>query len=707
MRVGHRGWAVVVCAVLLVLSPVAPALGAAAAVGATTGESDVEAAEPSVRRATLAAVGDAPTAQLADEDTIRQTQRYSLTPETPGEVAVTLRYEIPDRVVSLETTMPDNATVTDADGFARANDTTYEWDGTSGTATIDLTLPTNRSIDGRFDHGNGSYVTVDAGEWALISRAQTPTRWRYTGSPPVRFSQDLTTVGPGAAGDQLVYLGNVTTYERDASGQRLRLVVPERTELAESPDAVLDSLSAAGESLRIGDRDDAVFVVAAPTGDVDWAVKGLETGGSDMWVRGDARLDDPRNVWLHEYVHTRQSFRTTAETRWLTEATAVYYAALLTLEQDRIDFETFRSYLAEGSQQAYDDVVLAEPATWRRNANYVKGPLVAGRIDEATRRETDREATFQGTLRVLNGQRGPVTQSEFLTAVERTAGDDVRASAGEYTTTSEAVTMWNETTHARVFGQLPARISYALPTDGSPGSYRVAGPYRRTDVAGTPPLRLATGETLTVEAVVTNAGGTAGSYNATLDINGTVVATKQGRVGPGNRTVVPLSHTFATPGVYNVSVDGDHALVVVERPARARVTDVSVSSDSVVQGGGVVVTATVVNDADVPAEGTVVFTRDYQAVATREVTLPPRTTATVSSGVAVPEPGTVLVSAGGVEPVLVSVTPANDTTTVTATRTTATGTETGTTAADGAGFTAAAAVVALLFATLLARRDRR
>ncbi|MFC6975387.1 hypothetical protein ACFQL1_13185 [Halomicroarcula sp. GCM10025709] len=45
--------------------------------------------------------------------------------------------------------------------------------------------------------------------------------------------------------------------------------------------------------------------------------------------------------------------------------------------------------------------------------------------------------------------------------------------------------MWNESHHAAVFGQLPARIGYALPAMDNRSAYRVDGPYRVGPVGGT------------------------------------------------------------------------------------------------------------------------------------------------------------------------------------------------------------------------------
>ncbi|MEF8827820.1 MAG: peptidase, partial [Haloarcula sp.] len=84
------------------------AAGAAAGTAASM-ESEAAAGTAASREAGAATSG---ATQTDDSDVIRQTQTYARVPEEPGEVAVTLTYEIPDRVVDLETHVPAAATVT-------------------------------------------------------------------------------------------------------------------------------------------------------------------------------------------------------------------------------------------------------------------------------------------------------------------------------------------------------------------------------------------------------------------------------------------------------------------------------------------------------------------------------------------------------------------------------------------------------------------
>jgi len=625
------------------------------------------------------------------DDTIVRTARYALTPDRPGSVRVTLSYDVPDRVRSLRAFLVDEGTVTDTDGFDRVNDTTYDWDESTSNPSITLTFNPNETTSKTGpEAADGRYVFADAGEWALFRQFRTSTAYSYIGSEP-DVDRRSRTAGPGATGDRIVYLGAVTTTERSQNGQTFRLVVPERAELSESPEAILDSLTNASRSLRIGDRDPHVVAFVAPTGQVEWGVRGLATGDAEFWVRDFERLDEPANVWLHEYVHTRQAFETTGETRWLTEATAQYYAALLTLEQERIGFEAFRDELALGERSVYDGVVLADQSTWARNANYVKGALAAGRIDLQLRRATDQSGSLEGVIRELNGRAAPLTQTAFLDAVETTGGADSRSTAAEVTETGEPLSMWSQRTQSRLFGVLPAQVDYALP--GTTDGYRASGPYRNGTVSATP-VRLATGEELTGDAAVSNTGGEADEYNATLTVDGRVVSSSAGEIAPESERTVPLSYTFERAGEYTLGVGGETATVVVEPPAEPTVSSVGVDSERVRAGERVVVTATVRNDAAVPANGTVAFTRDGETVTERVVTLAPGASTELSADIELPAAGTVRLGAGDAEPVAVTVTEPTETAATNAEETSG---------GSGPGFTASLAVLAVL-AALLARR---
>lgn len=216
-----------------------------------------------------------------------------------------------------------------------------------------------------------------------------------------------------------------------------------------------------------------MFFIDAPTGP-DWGPLGIEYDGSDAWVRADARLDRVTNVWLHEYVHTRQQYDLTEATRWSEEGTADYYAALLTFEQGRITFSAFRDQRRRGSSGPAARSVLTNPDAWERNANYRKGALVWGVIDYHIRTAGDR--SVDNVLVQLNSHDGPVTATVLLEAVATAGNGNTRAVARRYTETREAPKLWSREDHSNVFSGPDSRALLAAVT------YRVSGLYRATAV---------------------------------------------------------------------------------------------------------------------------------------------------------------------------------------------------------------------------------
>lgn len=717
--------ALALLAILALSGSVSPAISVAPAAG--DGETvAVPGAIPSDERPILSPAddsGDGPdrppvrTAEsVADEampqgeNTISLTQQFQRLPEEPGTVQVTLVYTVPDRVVTLETDIPTEAILSRSNGFERRNDTRFRWTGTSQRASLTYELSVNETVD-RTDplSQSGRYVSVDTNDWSLFERPTTATNWEARGRTPIAVDRRRSTAGPGSAGQWLVFLGEYERHERTAHGQQFELIVPTAADMQEQPAAVLDAMANSSDGLRVGDRDDRVFLVAAPTGTVKWGVRGVQTGDTDIWVRDDERLDQVDSAWIHEYVHSRQSFALTGRTLWFEEASASYYAALLSLEQDAIDFDAFDERMRAGTGPVNDAVVLSNRSTWQEHPDYTKGALVAGQLDRRLRVESDRERTLQDVFRELNGQRRPITQLDFLETLAAAGGTGVLDVGQTYTETPANVTTWNRTTHAAVFGQLPARVGYELPPVGEAGAYRIGGEYRSATVGAGEPIVLVTGERLTVDTIVNNAGGTAGQYNLSLRVNRTAVNETSGRIGASQSTRVALSHRFPTPGNYVVGIDGESINVTVKRPASARVVSLVVDNAQAQQGDSVTLTATVRNDATLPGKVTVVFTRDFEGVGRVRMSVPANGTASVTRQVGLPRSGTVSLGAGSAQSVEISVesvpaqtrsggtaTPA---TTATASPTPAgspaAGSGTATTAADGAGFGVVAVLLAL------------
>jgi hypothetical protein len=580
-------------------------------------------------------------------------QRFALTPDDPGRVRVTHVFRVPASVTSVETRAPPDVTAVETTGFTAADSGGYKLDSEATRATLSYTQAVNETVDKVGPEGyGGQFLFVDAGEWALFRRAQVQVTWSWRGGEPVGLERETATTGPGYTGDNLVYLGETTVTSRTAHGQTFRLVVPERASLAESSDAVLDALSDAADRLRVGDRDEEVNVFAAPTTAVRWGVRGLQFGDTDMWVRDAERLAVADNTWLHEYVHARQGYETAPSGRWLDEATASYYAALLAYETDRAPYEGFREYLWRGTIPPQSAAVMTDPATWANAANYWKGALVTGAIDRAIRLETDGKRSFGTVLSRLNEQTEPVDGETVLSLVESVSGPAAGDVAARYATTRAVPSVWTQTDHATAFGETPAKFTYRFgrSADGAggahPGPFAVSGPYRNGTVTGSP-LVLYTGETLTGAATVTNAGGASASYEQQFTVGERVRETVSGQLGPGATATHGFSHAFRSTGERTVTFGSDRVAVRVYEPATADIANASVDPQSLDAPGTVAVSATVVNEHGAPARRQVNVTRDGERVATRDIALGPREERTVTVVVDLAENGDRRIGVGG------------------------------------------------------------
>jgi len=573
----------------------------------------------------------------ASDANIDLTQRLRLVPDEPGVYGVTHRYRLPDQLKGLEVTLPAESTVVSASGFDRKEGRTYEWDGTTERPTIDYRMAANRTVDQTGPIGGPGRLTfVDVGEWALVTRPGVSHSWSWRGTGDIGLDRSMA-AEEGATGRTIAFLGAHEEYTHTAHGQTFRLIVPEAADLEESPEELFAAFSDASDRLRVGDRDETVFVVAAPTPDgIQWGVRGLHTGGADVWVRDFERLDEANNVWLHEYVHTRQGYVAADDARWFTEASAVYYAALLALDAERIDYETFQARLAYGEGD-YDGSVMTEPDTWRRNANYYVGALVAGELDRRVRLTSDGDASLQDVFRRMNAKDGQVAAADVRASLRAAGDEDVAQLGARYTTTTERPETWNATQHREAFGEgsVPAQVTYALATDLD--AVRVSGTYRNRSIDADA-LTLVPGERLAFDVVATNVGG-GGDYEATLRVDDDPVAARSGRLDPEESVTLTFAHTFERTGFHTISV-GDVALrIEVREPAVARASDLSANRTEVPAGEWLRLSAVVRNDADYPGKANVSFTRDGDPFETRTVRLDAGESTTVETDVRLDEPG--------------------------------------------------------------------
>lgn len=590
-------------------------------------------------------------------------QEFRLTPERPGHVAVTHNFTLADRIANLKTTVPRRGVVADTVGFTATNETIYQWDGHTDTPSITYRLPVNETGTRSHAATNGSLLFADVGDWALFRRPSVTTRWQAFGRDPVTYDRQTVTNGPGAAGDSLVYLGAVTLYPRTTANQTFRLAVPAAAGMRESPDDVLDAMERASTDLDVGDRDSSVFAVVAPTDGVPWAVRGLSISDAAFWVGADERLASTDNIWIHEYVHTRQAYDPTTTMRWTKEGFASYYAAHQALQYESVTFEEFATAMntsTNGTAKSTNSTVtatLADPSTWDNRTAYRRGALVAGQFDRRIRLESGNGTTLDAVVAELNADTDTVNASEFFDAVASASNQSVRQAMRQAVYTNRSVPMWNRSQHVAAFGSLPARFVYGLPRGTDSGEYRVRGPYRNASLAGNDSFSLVTGESFVVRSRVRNVGNALGYFDVGLAVNGTIVDSADGQVPAGSVREVPLSHTFTSPGVYEIAVGNDTATVTVDRPATASIVGFRITRGSIEQYQSATVNVSVRNDSPIPARRVVRIGRNNETVANRSVRLAPETSRSIDVQVAFPEAGNAEVLVDGVGSIQVAVEP--------------------------------------------------
>lgn len=336
-----------------------------------------------------------------------------------GVVEVTAVVDPPERVTSLSVAPPANATVVSSQGFD-SEGRRWRWNGTDGPVRLTYLAPVG--LETTF-----GTRTADTASWTLVARPEVAldARWRWRGGPDPGWDERLAVArGSGVAGPTVAYLGPHETVTRDHAGGRVRLVLPATADLAADPAHVLDSVARAQRRSAVGTGPDRVTLFVAPR---DLAPGGYTPvdGEPNAIVNAREPVATPRNVWVHEYRHTRQSFRTTRAMAWLDEGSAEYATAVATYRAGAIDRERFRDRVTTTDYRQAD---LTTPATWPDPAvEYEKGARVVAAIDARIRRATSGQRSFEHVLVRLQRRDDPVTVAAFAETVSAVAGTDLRA----------------------------------------------------------------------------------------------------------------------------------------------------------------------------------------------------------------------------------------------------------------------------------------
>lgn len=380
-------------------------------------------------------------------------QRYELTiPSTAG-------------LDSLALFVGSGAEVVATEGVDRESigaQTRFNWSGDE--TRIRVVIETTRS--GASDQSRSAeYFSGDG--WQLGSVPFVRVQWRATGETERHYERPLgDAVGAladdstGIYGDRYALVGDSTEQTASASGQQIRLVSPAGTEMEADRRDILSALAAASSQLAVGDRDDEVLLMALP----EPARRGGESFPSrdEGWVSAAEPLDSPNSVWLHEYVHTRQSFQLAENMQWFREASAEYYGARLAFEQDRIS----RTEMHDHIDGTPSEATLTDQSTWENpHVPYQKGARVLALLDQNIRDSTAGKRSLQDVFRRMNSHEGTITYTEFRRIVEQVAGHSMDGWLDRYVAGGESVASLYPKPHAEagLFGMLDS----TLQTGGS------------------------------------------------------------------------------------------------------------------------------------------------------------------------------------------------------------------------------------------------
>lgn len=317
------------------------------------------------------------------------------------------------------------------------------WDGTTRRPSV--TYVVDRSA---VDHSGftdewaylavgvrSSYYSSDSERW------HTSVSARWNGG---RFAVRTETVQRGYGGMAYAFVGEHEVYSRNVTGSTVNIVVPEEVSLEEAPGELLAMLDRTSAQLEVGARPRRIDIFVHPELEVPPGFTSVADITISPWA--DTELSSATragggNIWIHEYVHTRGHTVSDPSERmaWFGEASASYYAALLSLWQGRGSYTDFRQAVSDPQLESFDynnRTTLADPDTWQGQGHYVKGARVLAALDAEIRTASDGERSLQDVFRAVNTHDGEVSLADFKRFVAEAAGEDLEGWVERYVTTT-------------------------------------------------------------------------------------------------------------------------------------------------------------------------------------------------------------------------------------------------------------------------------
>lgn len=234
---------------------------------------------------------------------------------------------------------------------------------------------------------NRSHVSLDTHEFSIIYTLASPMEgisytygknWIFAPTPD--FGGAKVALEPrdnGFIGQNILYMGEYSIQSDRAGCQNISIIKPAHANF--DAEKRLKVLTYSAHALEVGQAYTSVYVFAS-TKEPGSRAGMVPEYENDIFLYGPAPLDKAENLWIHEYIHTRQAryLEKSNNFGWFPEATANYYAARLSLELGLI---TPREYNAQIAQwNSYQPSVTLRNAK-HENVSYKHGAVVLAELD--------------------------------------------------------------------------------------------------------------------------------------------------------------------------------------------------------------------------------------------------------------------------------------------------------------------------------------
>lgn len=135
------------------------------------------------------------------------------------------------------------------------------------------------------------------------------------------------------------------------------------------------------------------------------------------------------------------------------------------------------------------------------------------------------------------------------------------------------------------------------------------------------PDKIATGQSATIEASVSNTGKSAGKYTAVLKINGSQVNSQDVLLAAGEKKTISFNYSASTPGQCQIDLNGLSGALSVVNPPVFQITSMDINPTNIAPGGSVTVNAEIQNSGDIDGVYSAKLTVDGKEESTQDVTV--------------------------------------------------------------------------------------